>query len=135
MLDTRAAMGDKPVIVCLRMHNPTVLSELEPAADAILIDFGVQKQVLLDLICGKAEPSALLPVELPASMETVEAHCEDKPFDYEVYVDSEGHGLWLCLRTELAGCHQGRTHPSLPQALTHIKTPAPVGLVFFAALI
>lgn len=51
MLDTRAAMGDKPVIVCLRMHNPTVLSELEPAADAILIDFGVQKQVLLDLIC------------------------------------------------------------------------------------
>ena len=91
MLDTRAAMGDKPVIVCLRMHNPTVLSELEPAADAILIDFGVQKQVLLDLICGKAEPSALLPVELPASMETVEAHCEDKPFDYEVYVDSEGH--------------------------------------------
>lgn len=91
MLDTRAAMGDKPVIVCLRMHNPTVLSELEPAADAILIDFGVQKQVLLDLICGKAEPSALLPVELPASMETVETHCEDKPFDYEVYVDSEGH--------------------------------------------
>ena len=84
-------MGDKPVIVCLRMHNPTVLSELEPAADAILIDFGVQKQVLLDLICGKAEPSALLPVELPASMETVETHCEDKPFDYEVYVDSEGH--------------------------------------------
>ena len=84
-------MGDKPVIVCLRMHNPTVLSELEPAADAILIDFGVQKQVLLDLICGKAEPSALLPMELPASMETVEAHCEDKPFDYEVYVDSEGH--------------------------------------------
>ena len=91
VLDTRAAMGDKPVIVCLRMHNPTVLSELEPAADAILIDFGVQKQVLLDLICGKAEPSALLPVELPASMETVETHCEDKPFDYEVYVDSEGH--------------------------------------------
>ena len=33
VLDTRAAMGDKPVIVCLRMHNPTVLSELEPAAE------------------------------------------------------------------------------------------------------
>ncbi|MEI3579369.1 MAG: hypothetical protein V8Q30_05000 [Acutalibacteraceae bacterium] len=99
----------------------------------MLIDFGVQKRVILDLVSGEAEPSALLPVEFPASMETVEAHSEDAPFDFEVYMDADGH-LWLCLRTELAGCHPGRAHPSLSQALTHIKTPAPVGLVFFAAL-
>lgn len=91
VLDTKAAMGDKPVIVCLRMHTPTVLSELESSADSILIDFGVQTQAIFDLVSGKAEPSALLPVELPANMETVECHCEDRPFDMEVYVDQAGN--------------------------------------------
>ena len=28
---------------------------------------------------------------LPASMEAVEAHAEDLPFDYEPYVDAAGH--------------------------------------------
>lgn len=91
VLDTKAAMGDKPVIVCLRMHNPTVLSELEPYADGILIDFGVQKQAIFDLVSGKAQPSGLLPVQLPATMETVEHHCEDRPFDMEAYVDQAGN--------------------------------------------
>lgn len=91
VLDTKAAMGGKPVVVVLRMHNPTVLSELEPSADGILIDFGVQQQAVLDLVSGGAEPSGLLPVELPASMEAVEAHCEDVPFDIPPYVDGAGH--------------------------------------------
>lgn len=91
VLDARKAMGDKPVIVVLRMHNPTVLSELEPYADGIFVDFGVQKQAIFDLVSGKAEPSALLPVQFPANMETVEAHCEDVPFDMESYVDEMGH--------------------------------------------
>jgi beta-glucosidase len=91
VLDTKAAMGDKPVIVCLRMHNPTVLSELEPYADGIFVDFGVQTQAIFDLVCGNAEPSGLLPVEFPANMETVERHCEDVPFDMETYVDQAGN--------------------------------------------
>ena len=56
-----------------------VLSELEPYADGILIDFGVQKQALFDLICGNAEPSGLLPIEFPSDMKSVEMHCEDLP--------------------------------------------------------
>ena len=91
VLNTRAAMPGKPVIVVVRMHNPCVLAELEPAADAILVDFGVQQEALLTLIRGKAEPSGLLPVQLPASMETVEQHCEDKPLDMQPYVDSRGN--------------------------------------------
>ena len=91
VLDAKAAMGDKPVVVCLRMHNPTIVSELEGAADAILIDFGVQAQAILDIVSGVAEPSALLPVPMPANMETVEKHCEDSPFDIEPYVDTCGH--------------------------------------------
>lgn len=58
---------------------------------AILVDFGVHKQILLDLICGRAEPSGLPPVELPAGMKAVEVHCEDRPFDMEVYRDSKGN--------------------------------------------
>lgn len=91
MLAIRAAMPGKPVIVVVRMHNPCVLAELEPAVDGILIDFGVQQEALLTLVSGGAEPSGLLPVQLPASMETVEKHCEDKPLDLTPYVDSLGH--------------------------------------------
>ena len=91
ILDTKAVMGDKPVIVCLRMHNPTVPKEWEAAADGILIDFGVQKQAIFDLVSGAAEPSGLLPVEIPANMETVEHHSEDVPFDLDVYVDQAGN--------------------------------------------
>ena len=91
ILETRKAMPDKPLIVCLRMHNPTVLKELEPYADAIVIDFGAQKEVLLELAEGLFEPSGRLPVQMPLDMETVEKHCEDKPFDMKVYVDEEGH--------------------------------------------
>ena len=91
LLDTRRAMGDKPVILAVRMHHPCVLSELEGAADAILVDFGVQQDALMHIISGRAEPSGLLPVQLPRDMETVEAHCEDRPLDLLPYVDGAGN--------------------------------------------
>ena len=67
------------------------MSELEPYADAILADFGVSQEAVCELVQGKAEPMGLLPINFPADMDTVEAHAEDVPFDYEVYVDSVGH--------------------------------------------
>lgn len=91
VLNTRAAMPGKPVVVVVRMHNPCVLSELETAADAILVDFGVQKEALLTLLTGGAEPQGLLPVQLPADMFTVEAHSEDVPLDMIPYTDSVGN--------------------------------------------
>lgn len=91
VLDTRKQMGEKPVIVVIRMNNPCVPAEFEPAADAILVDFGVQTRAVLTLISGAAEPSGLLPVQLPRDMETVEAHCEDVPLDYAPYVDGAGN--------------------------------------------
>ncbi len=91
VLQTRKAMGGKPVIVAVRMHNPCVLAELEGAADAIVVDFGVQLEALLTIISGGAEPSGLLPVQLPADMETVERHWEDKPLDMTPYTDESGN--------------------------------------------
>lgn len=89
--EARKAMGDKPVIVVIDSNNPTVLSEIEPLADVIFITFKIQKQAVLDLITGKAEPSALLPFQMPASMAAVEHQAEDTPRDLECYTDADGH--------------------------------------------
>lgn len=91
VIETKRRMGDKPVIVVIRMNNPCIVSEFEEYADAILVNFGVETKAVLTLISGDFEPSAMLPVSLPKNMETVEKHCEDKPFDYEPYRDSEGN--------------------------------------------
>ncbi|TFV93160.1 glycoside hydrolase family 3 protein [Algoriphagus kandeliae] len=91
ILETKSQMNGKPVIVIVNAANPMVMAEFEKEVDGILFHFGVQDQVVFDLLTGNAEPSALLPVQLPASMETVETQLEDVPHDMEVYVDEFGH--------------------------------------------
>ena len=90
VIDTKNAMGDKPVITVVSTGKPFV-PEFEPYSDAVLVSFGCQNQALLDLISGAVEPSALLPMQLPVDMKTVECQKEDLPFDMECYVDSEGN--------------------------------------------
>lgn len=87
----REQMGNKKVIVVLNSNNPTVPSEIEPLADAILVTFDIQKQAILDIITGKYEPSGLLPFQMPASMEAVEAQAEDTPRDMQCYCDADGN--------------------------------------------
>jgi beta-glucosidase len=89
--ETKAKMGKKPVIVVVNISNPMVFSEIEKSADAILVHFGVQDQALLDIITGTAEPSALLPFQMPADMKTVEEQQEDVPGDMKCYSDAEGN--------------------------------------------
>jgi beta-glucosidase len=91
VLNTKKVMVDKPVIVFVRTTNPFVASELEEAADAVLLDFSVESRTLLELVTGKAEPSALLPFQMPKNMETVEAQYEDVPRDMEPYTDGNGN--------------------------------------------
>lgn len=91
VIDARKRMGDKPVIVSISLKNPTVMAELEPYADAILVDYGVSAEAVLDMIAGRREPGGLLPVQMPANMETVEKQSEDVAFDMQCYTDSEGH--------------------------------------------
>lgn len=89
--ETRRQMSGKPVIVVVNVANPMVFGEFEGDANAILVSFNVQDQALLDIISGKAEPSALLPMQMPVSMNAVEKQAEDVPFDLPCYRDSEGH--------------------------------------------
>jgi beta-glucosidase len=89
--DTKARMKNKPVIVSVNTTNPMVFSEIEQQAAAILLNFGVQDQAIFDLLSGKAEPSALLPMQMPADMNTVEKQAEDLSFDMIPYLDAEGN--------------------------------------------
>ena len=89
--ETRAKMGAKPVIVIVKISNPMIFSEIEKSASAMLIHMGVQDQALMDILTGAAEPSALLPFQMPADMKTVEEQSEDVPRDMKCYVDSEGN--------------------------------------------
>lgn len=89
--ETKAKMKDKPVLVSITASNPMVFSEIEKYASAIIVDFGVQEQALFDIISGKAEPSALLPMQMPADMATVEKQAEDVPYDMTPHKDTDGN--------------------------------------------
>lgn len=89
--DTFKKMKGKPVIVSINMNTPMVFSEFEKNVNGILVHFGVQDQALLEILTGAAEPSALLPLQMPANMETVEKQAEDVPHDMEFYVDVQGN--------------------------------------------
>jgi len=106
VLDAREAMNGKPVIVILNMSNPTVVSEFEPSANAIVVSFGVQDQAILDILTGATEPSGLLPLQMPTDMRTVEEQGEDTPHDMRPYVDSEGNAYDFAFGLNWAGAIQ-----------------------------
>lgn len=91
VLETLEAMKGKPVIVSLLLTNPTVVEEFETDVDGILTNFGVQDQAIFEILTGGAEPSGLLPMQMPANMKTVEEQLEDIAHDMECHIDSEGH--------------------------------------------
>lgn len=91
ILQARELMGNKPVFVILHMHNPAVVSEFEPYVDGLVVHFGVENKVLMEILCGDSRPGGRLPLIMPASMETVEKHCEDVFEDLEAYTDTCGN--------------------------------------------
>ncbi len=88
--ETYSKMKGKPVIVSVTMDNPMIFNEFEKQANAIMVSFRVQDQALLEIIAGKAQPSALLPLQMPADMTTVEKQAEDVPQDMKCHKDTEG---------------------------------------------
>ncbi|MDF2884218.1 MAG: bgxA1 [Clostridiaceae bacterium] len=91
ILETKEAMGKKPVIVSINITNPTVVAEFEKYVDGIIVEFGVQTQAIMDIVSGKFNPSGLLPFQMPVNMETVENQCEDVPHDMDCYEDELGN--------------------------------------------
>lgn len=91
ILDTKTAMNNKPVIVCMDLSNPAVVAEFESKVEGLVVSFGVQDQALMDILSGATEPSGLLPLQMPANMQTVETQKEDVPQDMKPHKDSEGN--------------------------------------------
>ncbi len=91
IIDTKKKMGNKPVIAAVFLKNPMVMAELEPYTDAILVEYGVTPEAVLDVLTGRFTPQGLLPIQIPANMETVEDQKEDVAFDMKCYQDEEGH--------------------------------------------
>ncbi|MGQ9621383.1 MAG: glycoside hydrolase family 3 C-terminal domain-containing protein, partial [Bacteroidales bacterium] len=87
VIATQKAIGNKPLILVVNTANPFVISEMEKLCDAILMHFAVQDQAILDIISGTAEPSGILPFNMPADMKTVEEQMEDVPHDMQCYTD------------------------------------------------
>ena len=88
--ETHQKMKGKPVIVSISVDNPMIFSEFEKQAKAILVNFRVQDQAILEILAGKSEPSGLLPMQMPADMTTVEKQAEDVPQDMKCHKDTEG---------------------------------------------
>ena len=91
VIETKKAMGNKPVVTVLQFEKPVVPAEFEPYSDVIIAHSGVGAKAFLEVLCGNFEPQGLLPCQMPANMETVEKQCEDLPFDMDCYVDADGH--------------------------------------------
>lgn len=91
ILEAKKLMGDKPVIMSMTIHNPTVVEEFEKIVDGIFVDFGIQRKALFDVVFGETKPEGSLPIIMPKNMETVELHNEDIFDDIEAYEDSEGN--------------------------------------------
>ena len=83
----------KPVILVMSLKRPTVFSEIASVSDAIIADFQVQENILLEMIYGKFLPTGKLPFEIPASIEAVKDQREDLPYDSVNPLFKFGHGL------------------------------------------
>jgi len=91
VLETAARIGDLPLVTYVTTSNPMCFYEFEPQVDAIVMGFGVCLDAAMEVISGQYEPKGLLPLQMPANMETVEKQLEDVPFDMECHVDTEGN--------------------------------------------
>ncbi len=95
LLRTASVAGK--IIVAVNVSTPMVFREFESEVDAILVGFGGDRsawlpdKAFLEIIAGQVEPSGLLPLQMPANMETVEAQFEDVPRDMECHTDSDGN--------------------------------------------
>ena len=86
-------MSKCPTIISIYLDRPAVIPELKNKSAAIIGNFSVKQNLILDLIFGKFSPTGKLPFELPSSMDAVRKQKEDVPYDSEDPLYEFGHGL------------------------------------------
>ena len=83
----------KPTITVVSMDRPAIIPNIYESSAAVIADFDVQHEILMELIMGKFSPTGKLPFEIPSSMEAVEKQMEDVPYDSENPQFEFGYGL------------------------------------------
>ena len=82
-----------PTIAVIYLDRPAILTPIKERARAIVANFGVSDEALIDVLAGRAHPEGKLPFELPSSMEAVSAQRSDLPHDSPRPLYSFGFGL------------------------------------------
>ncbi|HET9797911.1 MAG TPA: glycoside hydrolase family 3 N-terminal domain-containing protein [Gemmatimonadaceae bacterium] len=70
-----------PTVVTVYLDRPAILTPIRGKARAILANFGVSDEALLDVVAGRARPAGKLPFDLPSDMASVEAQRSDVAHD------------------------------------------------------
>jgi beta-glucosidase len=82
-----------PTIVTVYLERPAVLTGIRESATALLGNFGVGDEALLNVITGSAKPAGKLPFEMPSSVAATAAQKSDVPHDSQQPLYAIGYGL------------------------------------------
>ena len=82
-----------PTVVTVYLDRPAILAPFKETARALIANFGVSDEALIDVLTGRAKPEGKLPFELPSSMEAVAAQRPDVPHDSARPLYPFGYGL------------------------------------------
>lgn len=89
----KASAAGIPVVVSTYLDRPAILTPILEHADALLADYGVNDNVVLDDVLGIGRPEGKLPIEVPSSMDAVRAQKSDLPSDSKDPLFPRGFGL------------------------------------------
>src|SRR5690606_37026129 len=78
-------------VVAIDMDRPAILTGLRERAAGLLALFGASDAALLDVVTGDARPRGRLPLNLPSSMQAVEAQDPALPDDDAEPLFARGH--------------------------------------------
>jgi beta-glucosidase len=70
-----------PTVATVYLDRPAILTPVRDHVRALLGNFGVSDDALIDVLSGKAAPLGKLPFDLPSSMASVEAQHSDVAHD------------------------------------------------------
>ncbi len=82
-----------PTIVTVYLDRPAILTNIRDEVGALIGNFGISDEALMDVIVGNASPQGKLPFELPGSIDAVEQQFSDVPFDSNDKLYPFGFGL------------------------------------------
>ena len=82
-----------PTIVTVYLDRPAILGGIRDRVAALVGNFGVSDEALLDVLAGRARPEGRLPFELPSSMAAVQAQRPDLPHDSARPLYRFGYGM------------------------------------------